>query len=362
MSALNIGIIGCGMIAPAYLRGCALFPDAVNVTACADIDEDRATQFAQRHGLRALTVADLMRDDAIDMVLNLTIPVAHAEVNLAAIAAGKHIYSEKPLATTLSDGQAIIHAAEQAGVRVGCAPDTFLGGGGQTVRHLIDTDAIGRPLAATAFMLSRGPEPWHSNPFFYYQPGGGPVMDMGPYYITTLVNLLGPVTQVSAITGRGLTERVAGHESIAGQAIPVDVSTHASGTLLFASGAMATLIMSFDIWKHNLPRMEIYGTDGTISGPDPNTFGGTVRLWQPTHNAWRDVPLTHRDDVQRGIGVADMATAIANNIPHRASGALALHVLEIMLAFDTSSAEEKAITIKSTVEMPAPLPQNLTTA
>ncbi len=360
MTALNVGIVGCGMIAPAYLRGCALFPDAVNVTACADLDTDRARLFTQRHGLRALTVADLMRADDIDMVLNLTIPAAHAAVNLQAIAAGKHIYSEKPLATTLSDGQAIIHAAQQAGVGVGCAPDTFLGGGGQTVRHLIDTDAIGKPLAATAFMLSRGPEPWHSNPFFFYQPGGGPVMDMGPYYITALVNWLGAVKQVSAVTGRGFSERVAGHESLAGQTIPVDVSTHASGTLVFASGAIATLILSFDVWQHNLPRLEIYGTDGTISAPDPNDFGGTVRLWQPNHNAWRVVPLTHRDDVQRGIGLVDMATAIADNTSHRASGALGLHVLEIMLAFDTSANEGKAITLASTVGKPAPLPQNLT--
>ncbi|MCB9460457.1 MAG: Gfo/Idh/MocA family oxidoreductase [Anaerolineaceae bacterium] len=354
----NVGFIGVGNIAPQYIRGLALFPEAVKATACADIDMDRARAFAEANGLQAMTVEELLISPDIDIVLNLTIPAAHAEVSLTAIAAGKHVYMEKPLAINKADGAKVVAAAKEAGVRVGCAPDTFLGGGIQTAIKLIDDGAIGTPIAATAFMLGHGPEPWHPNPFFYYLPGGGPMLDMGPYYLTALVALVGPITQVAGMSGAGVKQRTAGHETIAGQNIPIEVNTHFSGSLRFANGAIGTTIMSFDTWAHHLPRIEVHGTDGSLSIPDPNRFDGEVQLWTPDKREWVDMPLTHRDDVGRGIGVADMALGIREGRPHRASGDLANHVLEVMLAFDESSEANKHIDIQSQPNRPEVLPIN----
>ena len=356
---MNIGIIGTGTIAPAYMRGMAMFPDDIKVVACADLNVERAQAFAKEYNLRALSVDDLLADNEVEIVLNLTIPIVHAEIALQTIAAGKHAYAEKPLAITGADGKRIMDAAQAAGVQVGCAPDTFLGAGGQTARHAIESGMIGRPIAATAFMLSRGPEPWHPNPFFYYQPGGGPMLDMGPYYLTALVNLLGSMRRVAALTGAGVTDRVAGHAGVKGQPVPVEVQTHHSGSVSFDSGAIATVITSFDIWKHNLPRIEIHGTEGSLSVPDPNRFDGEVLLWQPASNEWRPVEHTHRSDVQRGIGVADMARCIQAGTQPRASGALAYHVLEAMLAFEASNETGTTIVLESVDVQPAPLPQNL---
>ncbi|MDQ7028095.1 MAG: Gfo/Idh/MocA family oxidoreductase [Anaerolineae bacterium] len=356
---MKIGMIGTGTIAPAYMRGLALFEDDVQVVACADLNIERAQAFATDYHLRALSVDDLLADNEVDIVLNLTIPIAHAEVALKTIAAGKHAYAEKPLAIKGADGKKILAAAKAASMRVACAPDTFLGAGGQTARHLIESGAIGRPIAATAFMLSRGPEPWHPNPFFYYQAGGGPMLDMGPYYLTALVNLLGSMRRVAALTARGVTDRVAGHEGVKGQAVPVEVQTHYSGSIEFASGAIATVITSFDIWKHNLPRIEIHGTEGSLSVPDPNTFAGAVRLWQPSSNEWTEIEHTHRSDVQRGIGLVDMARCIEEGKEARASGALAYHVLDAMLAFETSSERGQTIVLDEMDVQPSPLPQNI---
>ena len=356
---MKVGIIGTGTIAPAYMRGMALFPQDIKVVACADVNMERAQAFAKEYGLRALSVDDLLADNEVEIVLNLTIPVAHAEIALKTIAAGKHAYAEKPLAINDEDGKQIMAAATAADVRVGCAPDTFLGAGGQTARHLIESGAIGRPIAATAFMLSRGPEPWHPNPFFYYQPGGGPMLDMGPYYLTALVNLLGSMRRIAALTSAGVTDRVAGHEGVRGQPVPVEVQTHYSGSIEFTSGAVATVITSFDTWAHHLPRIEIHGTEGSISVPDPNTFNGQVLLWKPASRNWEVVPHTHRADVLRGIGVADMARCIELGVDHRASGALAYHVLEAMLAFEKSSDSSAIVNLSSSDVQPAPLPVNL---
>lgn len=353
--ALNVGLIGCGNIAPAYITGSSKFPDYIKIVACADMVKARADEFAAKHGLRAMTVTDLLADPSIDIAVNLTIPAAHAEVSLQIIAAGKHVYSEKPLALNREDGKRILEAARFAGVRVGCAPDTFLGGGLQTVHDLIDAGTIGKPIAATAFMISHGPDSWHPNPFFYFVPGGGPMLDMGPYYLTALVDLLGPMRRIAASTSRAFDLRIAGAENVRGQEIPVSVDTHSTGTIDFASGAVATIIMSFDIWKPYGPHLEIYGTEGSIRAPDPNTFGGEVQVWTPGTKEWTSVPLTARTDVQRGIGVADMARAIQNGGDHLASGALAYHVLDAMLAFDDSSAQERHIHLESTVTRPAAL-------
>ena len=355
---LNVGIIGTGNIAPAYITGCAPF-DIIEVTACADINMESANAFATAHNLRALTVEDMLKDPDVHIIINLTIPKVHAQVSLQIIEAGKHVYSEKPLGVELAEGEKLLAVAQEAGLRVGCAPDTFLGGGGQTCRKLIEDGVIGEPIGATAFMTGHGPESWHPNPDFFYKFGAGPMFDMGPYYLTALVNLMGPIQKVSAITQISFAERIATSEARNGHKIPVEVPTHYSGTLQFARGAIGTMIMSFDVWRAQLPRIEIYGSEGTLSVPDPNTFGGPVSVYLPKEGEWREVELTHTANAQRGMGVADMAYGILHNRPHRASGDLALHVLELMQSFGESSDSGKTIEIKSKPAQPAPLPVGL---
>ena len=358
METLNVGIIGTGNIAPAYLRGCRPF-DVIEIRACADILMDRARAFADEHGLAACSVDELLADDGIDIVINLTIPAAHAQVSLQIIAAGKHAYSEKPLALNRADGEKIIQAAAAKGVRMGCAPDTFLGGGGQTARKVIDDGLIGRPIAATAFFLSHGPESWHPNAGFYYLKGGGPLFDMGPYYLTTLVNLMGPVARVAGSASITFDERIATSDALRGQVLPVEVNTHIAGTLEFENGAIASVITSFDIWGHHLPYIEIHGEKGSLGVPDPNRFDGAVQTVVGGQREWADRPLTHTTDIGRGAGVADMAYAIQSGRPHRASGDLAFHVLDIMQALEESAAQGAHIDIHSTLDQPLAVPAGL---
>lgn len=356
---IKVGIIGCGNISTAYVNGCRLF-DILQVTAVADILPEVAQAKAEEHNIpNVYTVEALLAEPDIDMVINLTIPSVHAEVSLAAIKAGKHLYSEKPLAITRADGRAVLEAAQATGVLVGCAPDTFLGGGLQTCRKLIEDGVIGTPVAATAFMLSHGPEAWHPNPTFFYKEGAGPMFDMGPYYITALVHLLGPVAQVSAIARASFPERVANNEAANGETITVEVPTHVAGTMQMTSGAIATMITSFDCWGHALPRIEIYGAEGSLSVPDPNTFGGQVKVRKAGQREWEDVPLTHSDAVRRGIGVADMAYGLAYGRPHRASGEMAFHVLDVMHAFYDSSDQKRHVQLQSSCAQPRPLPVGL---
>jgi predicted dehydrogenase len=358
MQTLNVGIIGTGNIAPAYIRGCAPF-DVIKVTACADIFEERAQAFAAENGLSAYSVDDLLARDDIDIVVNLTLPLAHAEVSLQIIEAGKHAYSEKPLAVTRADGESVIRAAKAAGVRMGCAPDTFLGGGGQTARKAIDDGVIGAPVAATATWLSHGHESWHPNAGFYYLEGGGPMLDMGPYYITALINLMGPVARVSGAARMTFPERIATSEALMGQRLPVEVNTHVAGTLEFASGAIASVIMSFDVWGNHLPLIEIHGESGSLSVPDPNRFDGEVSTVKGGTSEWVDIPLTHSANIGRGAGVADMAYAIQSGRPHRASGDLAFHALDVMLALEESSEQGRHIEIESKLEQPLAVPAGL---
>lgn len=358
MQTLNVGIIGTGNIAPAYIRGCEPF-DVIRITACADILVDRAGAFAAEHGLAAYSVDDLLARDDIDIVVNLTIPAAHAEVSLQIIQAGKHVYSEKPLAINRADGADVLRAAKVAGLRVGCAPDTFLGGGLQTVRKLIDDGLIGRPVAATACFMAHGPESWHPNAGIFYLKGGGPLFDMGPYYLTALVSLMGPVARVTGSARITFPERIATSEALMGHVLPVEVNTHIAGTLEFESGAIATVITSFDIWGHHLPPIEIHGETGSLSAPDPNRFDGQVRTISGGQREWVDVPLTHTANIGRGAGVADMAYAIQSGRPHRASGDLALHVLDIMGALEKSAARGERIAIESTLKQPQALPAGL---
>ena len=365
MQTLNVGIIGTGNIAPAYIRGCAPF-DVIKLSACADILVERAQDFAAEHNMSAHSVDDLLARDDIDIVINLTIPAAHAEVSLQIIEAGKHAYCEKPLALTRDDGARIVQAAREKGVRMGCAPDTFLGGGGQTARKAIDDGRIGRPVAATAFFLSHGPESWHPNAGFYYLQGGGPLFDMGPYYLTALVNLMGPVARVAGQRREDIRRAHSDQRSLDGAASAVEVNTHIAGSLEFESGAIATVITSFDIWGHHLPNIEVHGELGSMTVPDPNRFDGEVTT--VAHDAkrewgraleWDDIPLTHTTNIGRGAGVADMAYAIQSGRAHRASGDLAFHVLDIMCALEESAAQGRHIDIESSLEQPSALPAGL---
>ncbi len=356
---VKIGFIGVGKIFAEYVEGCRGF-NILEIAAVADMDRERAAEQASRFGIpQALTVAELLADPQIAIVVNLTVPVVHAEVSQAILQAGKHVYSEKPLAVRRDEGQQVLRTAEALGLRVGCAPDTFLGGGQQTCRKLIDDGWIGQPVAAVAFMASHGPESWHPNPDFFYQTGGGPLYDMGPYYLTSLINLLGPGARVTGSARISFEERIATSQEHFGRRLPVDVPTHVAAVLDFAAGPVASLITSFDVWSCNLPRIEIYGSQGSLSVPDPNIFGGVVQMRRAGSDHWSEVPLTHGSTMRRGIGVAEMAHAIAAGRPQRASGAMAYHVLDIMQAIVESSATGQHVLLQSTCDRPAALPMGL---
>ncbi|GAA4603497.1 Gfo/Idh/MocA family oxidoreductase [Actinoallomurus liliacearum] len=354
--SLRLGLVGAGQISGAYLK---TLPRLTNVTltTVADLDGNRAAAVAaQMPDVRAVTPEELYAADDVDLVLNLTIPRAHAEVAHAAIAAGKHVYGEKPLAATTEEARAILTAAAEAGVAVGCAPDTVLGTGVQTARASLDAGDIGSAVAATAFMVTPGHERWHPAPEFYYQPGGGPLLDMGPYYLTALVTLLGPVRRVVGMSATPRATRVIGSGPRAGTRFPVQVATHVTGVLEHAGGALSTLMMSFDVWDAQLPRIEVYGTGGSLSVPDPNGFDGTVRIFEAGRSEWADVPENggYRG-AARGYGLADMARAIAEGTPHRADGELAYHVLDVIESLLASADAGAAVEVGSTCARPAPV-------
>lgn len=360
MRCMKVGVVGCGNISPIYLQTGRVF-EAIEIVACADIDMEKARARAEEFGIpKVLPPDELLVDPDVEIVLNLTVPKVHADINLRAIEAGKHVYTEKPLATNREDGRKTVESAKAKGVRVGSAPDTFLGGGIQTCRKLIDDGWIGEPVGATAFMTCHGHESWHPSPEFYYEIGGGPMFDMGPYYLTALVNLLGPVRRVSGSAQINFPERLITSQPKYGKVVKVETPTHIAGTMDFANGAIGTAIMSFDVWAAQLPRIEIYGTEGTLSVPDPNSFGGPVRLYRPGNRDWLETPLTHGyTENSRGLGVADMALALQTGRPHRASDDLAYHVLDVMQAFLDAAETGKYIAIESTCERPKPLPMGL---
>lgn len=360
MGKLKVGIIGTGVISNVYFRNGKRF-EGMEVVACADIDVARAKEKAAENGVRGYTVEELLADPDIQMVINLTIPQAHASVSTKALEAGKHVYSEKPLTVTREEGKALLALAERKGLRVGCAPDTFLGGGIQTAIKLIEDGEIGEPIGATAFMLSAGHERWHPAPEFYYQSGGGPMFDMGPYYLTALVALLGPIARVTGSARISYPERTITSQPKFGQKIKVETPTHIAGVIDFVSGPIATLVTSFDVsGGSTLPRIELYGSEGSLLVPDPNHFGGPVVLKRANGERWSEIPLTHSKlEEARGVGAADMARAIVTGRKHRASGALAYHVLEAMHGFHDASAQGLHYQMESTCERPAPLPVGL---
>ena len=354
---MRVGVIGCGKISGIYLENGAIFDD-VEIVACSDLVLERAEAQAQAYDVpKACSPEELITDEEVEIVLNLTVPVAHAEVSLAALETGKHVYSEKPLAVSLKDGRRMLEVAAEKGLRIGCAPDTFLGGGLQTCRKIMDEGIIGEPVAVSAFMLSHGPEDWHPNPDFYFQPGAGPMFDMGPYYLTALATLLGPVRRVAGSARITFPERTITSEPLAGTTIMVNTPTHIAGVMDFESGAVGTLVTTFDVWAESQARIDLYGTEGTLSLPDPNFADGPVRLWRSGAGAWKDVPLTHTyTGNTRGIGLADMAQALRSGRKHRASGELGMHVLEVIHAFLDSSEQGEHVAVTSSFERPEPLP------
>ncbi|WP_250036591.1 Gfo/Idh/MocA family protein [Paractinoplanes maris] len=349
----RVGIVGTGWISGAYLETLRDHP-SVTIAAVADLDAARAAAVADGiAGCRAQPVDELLRDDSVDTVLNLTVPAAHASVALGAIAQNKQVYGEKPLAADMPAARALVERAAASGVGIGCAPDTVLGTGVQTARAVIDAGVIGRPLSAVAVMATPGHERWHHQPDFYYRPGGGPLLDMGPYYLTALVQLLGPLVAVTGASSRRRPTRVIGSGPRAGERIPVSVDTHVTGVLHHASGALSTITTSFDAVRTTAAPIEVHGETGSLAVPDPNLFAGDVRLFELGAAEWRTVPPSAGyADAARGIGLLDMLTAPAP----RASGALALHVLDAMTSLLRSAEEGRRVELTTTAERPDPVP------
>jgi predicted dehydrogenase len=357
VTPLRVGLVGAGIISRAYLTHLDAHArdTGLALTAVADLDPGRAAGAAAgRAGVRACAPGELYAAEDVDLVLNLTIPAVHAEVALAAIAAGKHVYNEKPLAPDRASGAAVLAEARAAGVRVGCAPDTVLGRGTQTARAAVEAGRIGRPVAATAFFTSPGHEAWHRDPEFYYRPGGGPLFDMGPYYLTALIHLLGPVTAVTGAASRGVERRAIASGPRAGQVFPVEVDTHVTGVLTHASGALTTLVMSFDTHAAHLPRIEVHGTGGSLSVPDPNHFEGPVALHPAGADGWEELPPSHGYPAAgRGVGLADLALALRAGTGHRASGEVGLHVLDAMESLMESAATGRRVVLGTDCAVPA---------
>lgn len=350
---MKIGIIGCGQISKIYAENCGNF-DNLELVACADLDIERAKHRASElEGVRVLGVDELLADPEVEIVLNLTIPAAHAGVALEALKAGKSVYLEKPLALRRREAREMMGLAREKSLRIGCAPDTFLGAGLQTCRKLIDEGAIGEPIGGTAAMLSSGVETWHANPVFFYQKGAGPLFDMGPYYLTALAALLGPVGRVTSSTRISFPKRLVTSQPLAGTEIKVETPTHVCAVLEFCSGPIVSFNMSFDVQCHNQPRLEIFGSEGTLCIPDPNTFGGPVVIRCKGESEWREVPLqfAHVGN-SRAIGLADMAAAIEAGREHRANDRLAYHVLDVMHSIYDSSDDRRHAEVKSSVRRP----------
>jgi predicted dehydrogenase len=349
---VGVALVGCGKVATQYAHHLGGYR-SVRVVACADADLDRARQLAAEHGIpRSCSTEEALAAADVDIVANLTPPQAHASVSRAALEAGKHVYSEKPLATSLHEARAIVAAAESARLMLGCAPDTFLGGGLQTCIALLDEAAIGEVVGADAAYRVSGHEHWHPDPTFFYQPGGGPALDLGPYLVTALVAMLGAVRGVAGFARAARAERVVSSEPRRGDRIPVHVATHSAAVLEFVGGPLATLTVTWDV---AVPEsvLVVHGTEGTLRCPDPDTFGGPISLRRAGSDAWVDVPLRFPADVGRGAGIADMAAALESGTSTRVSAGLALHVLEVLLA--VADGTSTGIAISSPVDRPRPI-------
>lgn len=367
MAPLGVGLIGCGNISTTYLRLARLFRD-IEFRAIADLRVDVAAARAKEFDVRAETVDGLLVADDIDIVVNLTIPNAHFEVTKAILEAGKHAYSEKPFVLDAKQGLELLSLARKKNLRLGSAPDTFLGASHQKARRLIDEGAIGRVTAGTCHVLTRGMEAWHPNPDFFFVAGGGPVLDLGPYYITNLVQLLGPVAAVTATAGQAWDSRTIGVGPRRGENVPVETPTTIHALMRFASGVIVTLGTSWDVAAHRHSPMELYGTDASLSVPDPNFFGGLLEIgsrenvWESAdlgdhpfaveNEAHQKSPVINRANY-RCAGLADMAAAIREERPHRCSGELALHVVEVMTKILIAAECQRWIEMDTSCERPA---------
>jgi predicted dehydrogenase len=352
---VNVGIVGCGVISGHYAQNARAF-DSFDVVACADLDRRAAEALAAAHGFAVASVDELIADPAVEIVLNLTPPAVHGVVIRQALAAGKHVYSEKPLATTAADAGALIADAEQRGLRIGCAPDTFLGGAYQAARTLIDEGAIGEPLSVSAAMLAGGQPSWHPNPDVFYADGAGPLLDMGPYYLTAIVALLGPVRRVAGFASTRVAERTIEIGPRAGERFTAETPTHTAAVLELAGGVTASLVASFEAVGQYVCDVEIHGTEGVLALPDPNAFGGRVRLRRGRHGC-QDVPFASRGTREaRGIGLHDLVEAIAAGRPHRASAALAHHVVDIARSILGAAAEGRTVELGTSAERPEAMP------
>ena len=363
----RIGIAGIGKISGVYMDNLSgVFGKRVKLGGVTDIYADRAQKAAGQYTVKAFaSTEEMINSGDVDIVLNLTQPQYHFDIALSAVNAGVHIYNEKPLCVERAQGAQLLRIAAEKNVRIGGAPDTFLGPGLQTCRKIIDDGMIGKPIAANAFMLCHGPEHWHPAPEFFYKAGGGPMFDMGPYYLTALVSLLGPVSRISGSAQKGQAERLITSEPLNGTKITVEIPTHVTGILDFACGAVGIIAMSFDVWSHSMPCIEIYGTEGTLSVPDPNFFRGEVRVRRFREDNWTAVPLiqleTKNPDEKkslstlnnlRGIGITDMAEALDQGRPHRASAEMTYHVLDIMHGIHDASGSGSYYTAQSTCKRP----------
>jgi predicted dehydrogenase len=360
MSKLPIGIIGCGNISNIYAEAGKKFEN-IEIVSCADIDVERAKALAEKHGIpRPVDVDTLLADPEVAMVINLTVPAAHAEVAVKALKKGKHVYNEKPLTLRRREAREMMGLARDKNLRIGCAPDTFLGAGLQTARKLIDEGAIGVPVGGSGFMLSRGPESWHPNPEFFYKRGAGPLFDMGPYYLTAFATLLGPVKRVTGSARISFKQREITSQPLAGAFVDVDVPTHIAAILDFDAGPVVTLSTSFDVAASKLSNIEIYGSEGSLAVPDPNTFGGPLYIKRHREEEWHEVPMEFPySENSRGLGVADMAAAIMSGREHRANDRLAYHVLDLMHSIVDASESGRHIEMSSSVNRPAALPTGL---
>jgi predicted dehydrogenase len=354
---MKIGVIGCGNIFEgAYVPGAKHY--GLTLAAVADIDLDRARAAAQKHEIpKACSVDELLADPEIGLVLNLTVPKVHADLDRLSLEAGKHVWAEKPLALSVDQARPVLDLARSTGLRVGSAPDTILGTGLQTCRRVIDDGRLGKVIGGVAFMACPGHESWHPSPEFYYEAGGGPLFDMGPYYLSALVSLIGPVRRVAGFTARARTERLITSEPKKGKVVPVEVDTHIAGALEFASGAVVNLLMSFDTRAHRLPCLQLYGTEASMNLPDPNGFKGPVEI-SAGGREWQDVPCEHEPG-RRGAGAADLIAALRTGRPHRTSLELAAHVLDVMESVIVAGHTHRVVDVQSTCERPAAIPLGL---
>ncbi len=357
MDRIKIGIIGCGNISGIYMQNLTSTFVNTEIWAVCDLIQERALEAKEKYNIpNVFTFDEMLNCEEIQIIINLSTPKDHFNICKKVLEAGKHVYVEKPLSLELEQGMELKELAKKNNLLLGGAPDTFLGAGIQTCRKAIDDGLIGDVIGATAFMMCHGHESWHPDPEFYYDIGGGPMFDMGPYYLTALITLIGPAKTVSGMNSITFKQRTITSEKKFGKTIDVKVPTHVTGTIEFRNGAIATVITSFDVWGSTLPRMEIYGSRGTLIVPDPNTFGGDVKICTYFENSFRDLPLTHiYSENSRGIGVADMADAIMNNGNNIANGDLTCHVLEIMHAFHKSANHRRFVDLNTTCERPRPL-------